>query len=309
MSDIIPNLEEVKATQSNPDLLLNLLAGSAGGACQVIVGQPLDTIKTRAQTAAKGQFKGPWDIAVKTVRNEGVLALYKASTKLYEILSASPLMGVAAVNSLLFTAYSTAKKLISPYPDLTIPQIALAGGIAGGVNSVLASPVELFKIRMQCQYGTSTDKSLSGVAKDLWRDYGFRRGVMRGFKVSFIRELPAYAGFYSAYEFSKRTFKQRLYPQQDLPVWSLLLSGATGGVAYWLASYPLDLVKSKVQLANTPPEKGYITRELRQIVRESGFSGLFRGLSPTLVRAVPAAASTFVAFEISREFLIKHAGF
>lgn len=28
-----------------------LVAGSVGGAAQVIVGQPLDTIKTRAQTA------------------------------------------------------------------------------------------------------------------------------------------------------------------------------------------------------------------------------------------------------------------
>lgn len=28
-----------------------LIAGSAGGAAQVIVGQPLDTIKTRAQVA------------------------------------------------------------------------------------------------------------------------------------------------------------------------------------------------------------------------------------------------------------------
>ena len=28
-----------------------LIAGSVGGAAQVIVGQPLDTIKTRAQTA------------------------------------------------------------------------------------------------------------------------------------------------------------------------------------------------------------------------------------------------------------------
>lgn len=53
---------------------------------------------------------------------------------------ASPLMGIAAVNSLLFAAYSTAKNLISPYNDLTIAQIAAAGGIAGGVNAILASP-------------------------------------------------------------------------------------------------------------------------------------------------------------------------
>jgi solute carrier family 25 (mitochondrial carnitine/acylcarnitine transporter), member 20/29 len=33
-----------------------LVAGSAGGAAQVIVGQPLDTIKTRAQIAPSEVF-------------------------------------------------------------------------------------------------------------------------------------------------------------------------------------------------------------------------------------------------------------
>ena len=55
---------------------------------------------------------------------------------------ASPLLGVAAVNSLLFTAFSVAKKIVSPYPDLSIGQVSLAGGIAGGVNALLASPGE-----------------------------------------------------------------------------------------------------------------------------------------------------------------------
>jgi solute carrier family 25 carnitine/acylcarnitine transporter 20/29 len=55
---------------------------------------------------------------------------------------ASPLLGVAAVNSLLFTAFSVAKKVISPYPDLTIAQVSGAGAIAGGVNALLASPGE-----------------------------------------------------------------------------------------------------------------------------------------------------------------------
>lgn len=62
---------------------------------------------------------------------------------------ASPLVGIAAVNGLLFGAYIQAKKLVSPYPTLSIKQTAAAGAIAGAVNSILASPVELFKIRMQ----------------------------------------------------------------------------------------------------------------------------------------------------------------
>lgn len=53
----------------------------------------------------------------------------------------SPLLGIAAVNSLLFTAYGASRRLVSPYPDLSVPQVALAGSMAGAVNAILASPV------------------------------------------------------------------------------------------------------------------------------------------------------------------------
>jgi solute carrier family 25 carnitine/acylcarnitine transporter 20/29 len=53
----------------------------------------------------------------------------------------SPLLGIAAVNSLLFTAYGASRRIVSPFPDLTVPQIALAGSMAGAANAVLASPV------------------------------------------------------------------------------------------------------------------------------------------------------------------------
>ena len=53
---------------------------------------------------------------------------------------ASPLMGVAGVNSLLFAAYAGAKRVISPFPELSLPQIAAAGAMAGAANAILASP-------------------------------------------------------------------------------------------------------------------------------------------------------------------------
>ena len=101
---------------------------------------PQDTIKTRAQTAPRGQFNGTWDIARQTVRKEGVLAFYKGMM--------SPLVGVAAVNSLLFGAMAVSKRIVSPYPDLTIAQTAQAGATAGAVQSILCSPVEMFKVKM-----------------------------------------------------------------------------------------------------------------------------------------------------------------
>ncbi|THG94042.1 hypothetical protein EW026_g7345 [Hermanssonia centrifuga] len=270
-----------------------LLAGSVGGAAQVLVGQPLDTIKTRAQIAPKGMFKGPMDILVQTLRKEGFLALYKGM--------ASPLIGIAGVNSLLFAAYGASKRIISPFPQLSLKETAAAGALAGAVNAVLASPVEMFKVRMQGQYGAKDDKRLRDIAKEMWTKWGFRKGVMRGYWVTVAREIPAYAGFYTAFEYSKRRFGTK-YGQQ-LPVWALLASGSTGGLAYWLSSYPLDVIKSRIQLRPTPPSGTpvqYIAHEFKAIIAESGFAGLFRGLTPSLIRSIPAAGATFAAFEITR---------
>ena len=102
--------------QSTLQTANELIAGSFGGAAQVLVGQPLDTIKTRAQIAPSSVTlsppasmcqtnhltpfaqrtclsvlfpfrchpssepalqKGPMDILAQTMRKEGVLALYK----------------------------------------------------------------------------------------------------------------------------------------------------------------------------------------------------------------------------------------
>ncbi|KAG1846571.1 mitochondrial carrier [Suillus subalutaceus] len=279
----------------------DLVAGSFGGAAQVLVGQPLDTVKTRAQIAPKGMFKGPMDVLTQTVRKEGFFALYKGM--------ASPLLGIAGVNSLLFASYVYSKRIVSPFPQLSLKEIAIAGAMAGAANAILASPVEMFKVRMQGQYGAATDKKLRDVAKEMWRDWGFRNGIMRGYWVTFAREIPAYAGFYTAFEFSKRKFQSKY--GDKVPVWALLASGSTGGIAYWLSCYPLDVIKSRIQLRQTPPTGKpwkYMTNEIRMVIAESGITGLFRGLSPSLLRTIPAGASTFAAFELTREFLTEFTG-
>ncbi|KAF8832763.1 hypothetical protein HHX47_DHR1001554 [Lentinula edodes] len=248
------------ATKSSWKATLNeLIAGSVGGAAQVLVGHPLDTVKTRAQIAPKGMFVSNIDI-----RKEGFFALYKGM--------ASPLLGIAGVNSLLFAAYGVSKRIVSPYPQLSLPETSLAGAMAGAANTILASPVEMFKVTM-------------------------------------AREIPAYAGFYTAYEFSKRKFAS-IYGS-ELPVWALLASGSSGGIAYWLSCYPLDVIKSRVQLRQTPPigtPVQYIAHEAKTVLAESGLKGLFSGLTPSLIRSIPAAASTFAAFEITREYLAEFTG-
>ncbi|KAH9965503.1 mitochondrial carrier domain-containing protein [Russula dissimulans] len=257
--------------QSALETVNELVAGSFGGAAQVLVGQPLDTIKTRAQIAPSS--KGPMDILTGTVRKEGVLALYKGMT--------SPLLGIAGVTSLVFGAYGISKRIISPFGQLSLKETAAAGAMAGAANSVLASPVEMFK---------PGDKRLRVVVREMWAEWGLRRGVMRGFW------------------FSKRKFVSILGP--DLPVWALLASGSTGGVRPASSAYSIHVVKSRVQLRSTPP-KGtpvqYIAHELKAVVSESGAAGLFRGLTPCPTYflllskrpcSIPAAGATFATFEL-----------
>ncbi|CAG8484777.1 7610_t:CDS:2 [Ambispora leptoticha] len=281
----------------------DFVAGSFAGMAQVIVGQSLDTIKVRVQLESS-RFKGPMDCLTQTLRNEGFLALYKGM--------ASPLVGIGAVNALLFAAYSRLKSIQTPENingRLGLHQIAIAGAGAGAVNSILASPVELLKIRMQAQYGStkgaSTDRNkihYTGpidCARQLIHEHGIRNGLFRGFWITVCREIPGYAGFYSGFEFAKR--KLAFGGDSDnLPISRLMLAGSFGGVAYWLSCYPFDVIKSQIQNQPDPP-KGifYVLTTFKKVYETEGLRVLTRGITPTIIRSLPAAGATFTVYELS----------
>ncbi|KAI9322279.1 mitochondrial carrier [Dichotomocladium elegans] len=280
------------SAKNRPSAAADFIAGNLSGMAQVIVGQPIDTIKVRLQLD-HGRFKGAIDCAIQTIKNEGFFALYKGM--------ASPLVGIGAVNALLFAAYSQFKNLLEARSGqtLTIGQIALAGAGAGAVNSVLASPVELLKVRLQAQYG-SEGRIFRGpidCARHLIQQDGLAHGLFRGTYATLLREIPAYAGFYSGFEFTKRflTCDQR----DPATISQLMLSGSAGGMAYWLSSYPFDVVKSVVQNQETPPRGLYMTKVMQKIVANNGVVGLFRGLTPAVLRSIPAAGATFTTYELT----------
>jgi solute carrier family 25 carnitine/acylcarnitine transporter 20/29 len=59
----------------------------------------------------------------------------------------SPLLGIAGVNSLLFASYGLSKRIVTPFGELSLPQTALAGAMAGAANAILASPGEILILR------------------------------------------------------------------------------------------------------------------------------------------------------------------
>lgn len=122
------------------------IAGGLAGVAQVVSAHPLDTIKTRLQL--NSTYATPKQIFLKTVKEEGVLALYKGML--------APVIGVAFINAVLFASYAGLKTSFNPdHSKLTLAQIAIAGSGAGIVNSFVASPIEMLKIRLQAQRNTN----------------------------------------------------------------------------------------------------------------------------------------------------------
>src|SRR6185369_13940040 len=118
--------------------------------------------------------------------------------------------------------------------------------LSGAVNTILSSPVELLKIKMQAQYGSTKNISTDAVvykgpidcAKHLIKEYGIRHGLFRGFWVTVMREIPGYAGFYTGFEFAKRRLTPPGSNPDSLSLSRLMLAGSVGGISYWLCCYP-----------------------------------------------------------------------
>jgi len=164
---------------------------------QVLSGHPLDTLKVRLQTQSvtNPQFTGMLDCARKTVEREGVKGLFKGMS--------SPLIGVSAINAVLFLNYGFAKRALGGDERLlTLNEIALAGTVTGLAVAFVESPFDLFKAKMQVQYSSSGGqaryKNAPDVARQLAAQYGLR-GLYQGLGATILRNLPGNAAYFYFY--------------------------------------------------------------------------------------------------------------
>ncbi|KAF9465584.1 mitochondrial carrier domain-containing protein, partial [Collybia nuda] len=291
----------------------------------LVVGFPFDTVKVRFQSPHIAQKYHSTIHAIATiVREERFLGLYKGIS--------SPLATVALMNGLVFASYRFLMKLQLDHADAipTLTQITLAGAGSGIVSSIITTPTELIKIRQQ---SLLTPTSARQVALQIFKEAGVR-GLYRGITATALRDC-GYGAYFAAYEATSRYLSAPSPLQSDnltthlevetgtnkLSWASLLIAGGVAGIIGWLATFPLDVVKTRIQgshkiiapLASFDPSTSLLevgassTRDinpyrttLSTIINSyhaEGFSVFFRGLSPTLIRAIPVNMMTFATFE------------
>ncbi|KAI8620904.1 mitochondrial carrier domain-containing protein [Chytriomyces sp. MP71] len=285
--------QEVILHHESKYFYVDFIAGTIGGAAGVIVGHPLDTVKVRLQSQAMSgsakRYTGTFNCIATILREEKLRGLYKGM--------ASPIVGVAAINSLLFGVHGWFMHHISGNRTPTVSNIFWAGCGSGFVNAFLACPMELVKIRLQNQ-SNGASNSLTSYAgpidccKKLYKQGGMR-AFFKGMHVTVWRETPSYGAYFASYEIFSHLFTP---PGQalDVPSPGLLLAGGLTEIVGWLSTYPFDVIKTRIQSDLSGKSMG-LWDTARTIYRSEGIRPFFSGLGATAVRAFPTNAATFYA--------------
>ena len=81
---------------------------------------------------------------------------------------------------------------------------------------------------------------------------------------------------------------------------AMTVAGGMAGSVMWGIVLPIDTAKTRIQTAvpGSPQDLG-LTGHLKSIVNESGVRALWRGVVPAMLRAFPANAAQWLAWEMA----------
>ncbi|KAK6153698.1 hypothetical protein DH2020_013337 [Rehmannia glutinosa] len=273
------------------------LAGGFGGTAGVIAGYPLDTLRVRQQHSNKGSA---FQILRRLVASDGPFALYRGM--------AAPLASVTFQNAIAFQTYAILSRAVdkSAAPDdpPSYKGVALGGIGTGAIQSLLLSPVELVKIRLQLQRKTPDQSPLTthrgplDVARTILRTEGWR-GIYRGLAITVLRDAPAHGVYFWTYEYMREQFHPGCRKSGQETFRTMLLAGGLAGVASWICCYPLDVIKTRIQAQSNSSVVKYsgIVDCFRRSVKEEGYNVLWRGLGTAVLRAFIVNGAIFTAYE------------
>uniref|UniRef100_A0AAG5CVP2 Mitochondrial carrier protein n=1 Tax=Anopheles atroparvus TaxID=41427 RepID=A0AAG5CVP2_ANOAO len=126
-------------------ILCDFIAGSFGGACGLLVGHPMDTIKAWQQNSNYGMGNAMYNIII---RNNGLKGFYRG---MY-----FPLLSNGALNSVVFAVYGSHLRYLQKHTRSDRlrkaywrKHVFIAGSMAGLAQVFLACPIEVVKVRLQ----------------------------------------------------------------------------------------------------------------------------------------------------------------
>ena len=182
----------------------------------------------------------------------------------------------------------------------------VCGGLAGCIAKTATNPLERIKMLSQTGEHGLKQTSVSSLYRNIIKNEGVI-GLWAGNGVNMLRIFPAKAVVFSTNDMYQDFFRRffSTLPENDnnpqnlkaqkLPNALIFLSGGLAGMTASACTYPLDFARGRIsgKLASRASD-GVVKKEYKGIVstilltvREEGFSALYKGVTPTLIGALP----------------------
>jgi solute carrier family 25 phosphate transporter 23/24/25/41 len=176
-------------------------------------------------------------------------------------------------------------------------------------------PLDTLKFRLQCETvkgGLKGNALLLATARKMLAE-GMMRTSYRGVTMGLIGMFP-----YSAIDMYTFDFLKGVYTkhharwsgrhEEDSKPGNLAtgIIGATSGAFGATVVYPLNVVRTRLQTQGTVMHKATYTGVVdatRKTIQNEGVRGLYKGLTPNLLKVAPALSITWVVYENAKKAL------
>ncbi|XP_071359910.1 mitochondrial adenyl nucleotide antiporter SLC25A23-like isoform X2 [Trachinotus anak] len=273
-----------------------LMAGAMAGSVSRTGTAPLDRLKVFRQVHGSSDFKGNVLSSFQSMVKEGGLrSLWRGN--------GINVLKIAPETAIKFTAYEQIKSVMrgrNEKRNLRIYERFVAGCLAGAIAQTAIYPMEVLKTRLTLRK-TGQYSGIAHCAKQILQREGVT-AFYKGYVPNMLAIVP-YAGIdLAVYETLKFAWLNRNRGLADPGVMVLVGCGAVSSTCGQLASYPLALIRTRMQaqaFEKGAPKPSMLTL-LHNIVTQEGVAGLYRGISPNLLKVIPAVSVSYVVYEYTR---------
>lgn len=278
-------------------IVSSLLAGAAAGAVAKSVIAPLDRTKILFQTSdMKFSARNAVGVLRDVYLKEGLVALWRGNS--------ATLVRIIPYAGIQFAAHEQYKKLLNTHntQNLNPARRFMAGSLAGVTAASLTYPLDVLRARMAVTHKTSYKGIMSMFLMTLRIDGA--SSFYRGFLPTVLGVIP-YGGIsFFTYETLKKQHREYTNRKEPSPS-ERLAFGAVAGLFGQSASYPLDVIRRRMQTAGiTKYSYDSILNTGRNIVKEGGvIGGLYKGLSMNWIKGPVAVGISFTVFDLTLKWL------
>jgi len=179
----------------------------------------------------------------------------------------------------------------------------LGGILSCGITHTALTPLDLVKCRIQTNAGKY--KSIVSGFRVTLQEEGIR-GLGRGWAPTAIGYSLQGLGKFGFYEVFKIMYADMI-GEENAFLWRTSLYLAASASAEFIADIALcPLEACKVRIQTQPGCTPYLSKVLPQIIKDEGFGGLYKGLTPLWMRQIPYTMMKFACFERTVELLYKN---